>query len=95
MGLHCSARYAVLYKALSFMSFLKTLKKERLGLTPEVLCEIIYGHGEKYDDGTAAIGFTWLFKVNILEQGISLSCHRIHLAIQGKYSVARYYSQLP
>ena len=30
----------------------------------EVLCEIIYGYGERYDDGTAAIGFTWLFKVN-------------------------------
>jgi len=29
----------------------------------EVLCEIIYGHGERYDDGTAAIGFTWLFKM--------------------------------
>ena len=47
----------------------------------EVLCEIIYAHGERwncfsqwkwkweicensrYDDGTAAIGFTWLFKV--------------------------------
>ena len=31
----------------------------------EVLCEIIYGYGERYDDGTAAIGFTWLFKVNL------------------------------
>ena len=51
----------------------------------EVLCEIIYAHGERYiceislapslfsktdylrcryDDGTAAIGFTWLFKVS-------------------------------
>jgi len=29
----------------------------------EILCEIIYAHGERYDDGTAAIGFTWLFKV--------------------------------
>lgn len=29
----------------------------------EVLCEIIYAHGERYDDGTAAIGFTWLFKM--------------------------------
>jgi len=29
----------------------------------EVLCEIIYGHGERYEDGTAAIGFTWLFKM--------------------------------
>merc|ERR1719150_97372 len=29
----------------------------------EVLCEIIYGYGERYDDGTAAIGFTWLFKM--------------------------------
>lgn len=29
----------------------------------EVLCEIIYAHGERYEDGTAAIGFTWLFKV--------------------------------
>ena len=33
----------------------------------EVLCEIIYAHGERYDDGTAAIGFTWLFKVLILQ----------------------------
>ena len=32
----------------------------------EVLCEIIYGYGERYDDGTAAIGFTWLFKVNFV-----------------------------
>ena len=29
----------------------------------EALCEIIYGYGERYPDGTAAIGFTWLFKV--------------------------------
>ena len=29
----------------------------------EILCEIIYAHGERYEDGTAAIGFTWLFKV--------------------------------
>merc|ERR1712203_1331595 len=29
----------------------------------EVLCEIIYAYGERYDDGTAAIGFTWLFKM--------------------------------
>ena len=29
----------------------------------EALCEIIYAYGERYDDGTAAIGFTWLFKV--------------------------------
>merc|ERR1719348_1546193 len=29
----------------------------------EVLCEIIYAHGERYDDRTAAIGFTWLFKM--------------------------------
>ena len=31
----------------------------------EVLCEIIFAHGERYEDGTAAIGFTWLFKVSI------------------------------
>ena len=30
----------------------------------EALCEIIYAYGERYEDGTAAIGFTWLFKVN-------------------------------
>lgn len=29
----------------------------------EALCEIIYAYGERYDDGTAAIGFTWLFKM--------------------------------
>jgi len=29
----------------------------------EALCEIIYGYGERYPDGTAAIGFTWLFKM--------------------------------
>jgi len=29
----------------------------------EILCEIIFAHGERYDDGTAAIGFTWLLKV--------------------------------
>ena len=29
----------------------------------EVLCEIIFAHGERYEDGTAAIGFTWLFKM--------------------------------
>ena len=31
----------------------------------EALCEIIYAYGERYEDGTAAIGFTWLFKVKI------------------------------
>jgi len=29
----------------------------------EVLCEVIFSHGERYEDGTAAIGFTWLFKM--------------------------------
>lgn len=29
----------------------------------EALCEIIYAYGERYEDGTAAIGFTWLFKM--------------------------------
>jgi len=29
----------------------------------ELLCEIIFAHGERYEDGTAAIGFTWLFKM--------------------------------
>ena len=39
----------------------------------EVLCEIIYGYGERYDDGTAAIGFTWLFKVNFVVNFVALT----------------------
>ena len=41
----------------------------------EALCEIIYGYGERYPDGTAAIGFTWLFKVlhNLFEFKRNLS----------------------
>ena len=31
----------------------------------EALCEIIFAYGERYEDGTAAIGFTWLFKVKL------------------------------